>query len=292
MRKEARTGLSTEMARMLFKTQSKLPNVKVWMFEQSDHQWTVAWVVGDAGEDLSALVAPQFTDDDGQAEVAEVADADAADAAPAPDTSSDTSSDTLGRLSARYESNGRPDAIGFDKKGGFSYGAYQIATRTGTMDTFLAHLKTHFPAMHAALLAAGGAPAAHDGSEPFKKAWVGLARDASFGQAQHDFIRNTHYQPFVRKLKADLGLDADTRSAALRNVLWSVAVQHGAANTLVQTALAGRQAGGLDDKALIQAIYAERSKVDLYFAGSTPQVRLAVAQRFVGEQAQALTMLA
>ena len=277
MRKEARTGLSTEMAQMLFKTQSKLPNVKVWMFEQSDHQWTVAWVVGDAGEDLSTLVAPQFTDDEGDAEVTAAVEA---------------ATDTLGSLSARYESNGRPDAIGFDKKGGFSYGAYQIATRTGTMDTFLAHLKTHFPAMHGALLAAGGAAAAHEGTEAFKKAWVGLARDASFGQAQHDFIRDTHYQPFVRKLKADLSLDADARSAALRNVLWSVAVQHGAANTVVQTALAGRQAGVLDEKALIQAIYAERSKVDLYFAGSTAQVQLAVARRFVDEQAQALTMLA
>ena len=117
MRKEARTGLSTEMARMLFKAQSKLPNVKVWMFEQADGQWTVAWVVGDAGDDLASVVAPAFTD--------EVADAEPDDAAVA-------EMDTLGRLSARFESNGRPDAIGFDAKGGFSYGAYQIASRTGT----------------------------------------------------------------------------------------------------------------------------------------------------------------
>ena len=277
MRKEARTGLSPDMARMLFKTQSKLPNVKVWMFEQSDGMWTVAWVVGDTGEDLSTLVAPSFTDDVDEPEPADGAVAD---------------TETLGRLSARYESNGRADAIGFDSKGGFSYGAYQIATRTGTMAAFLGHLKTRFALLHAPLLAAGGDAAAQAGSEAFKKAWVGLASDASFGQAQHDFIRETHYQPFVRKLKADLGLDADARSAALRDVLWSVAVQHGAANTVVQTALAGRPASSLDDQALIQAIYAERGKVEVYFASSTPQVRAAVAQRFVDERAQALTMLA
>ena len=142
------------------------------------------------------------------------------------------------------------------------------------------------------MLAAGGAEAAEAGSAAFKKAWVGLARDASFGQAQHDFIRETHYQPFVRKLKADLGLDAETRSPAVRDVLWSVAVQHGAANTLVKAALAGRAASSLDDKALIQAIYTERSKVGVYFASSSPQVQAAVAQRVVDERAQALTMLA
>ena len=277
MRKEARTDLSTDMARMLFKAQSKLPNVKVWMFEQADHQWTVAWVVGDVGEDLSTLVAPAFTDD--------VDEADSDDATVA-------DMQVLGRLSARFESNGRPDAIGFDDKGGFSYGAYQIATRTDTVTSFLAYLRTHQPAMHTALQAAGGAVAAKAGSEAFKKAWVGLARDASFGQAQHDFIRDTHYQPFVRKLKAELALDADARSPALRDVLWSVAVQHGAANTIVKTALAGRAASSLDDKALIQVIYAERSKVEVYFASSSPQVQAAVAQRFVDERLQALTMLA
>ena len=277
MRKEARTGLSTEMARMLFKAQSKLPNVKVWMFEQADHQWTVAWVVGDAGEDLSTLVAPAFTDDLDEAVLDDAAAAE---------------TQALGHLSARFESNGHPDAIGFDAKGGFSYGAYQIATRTDTMTTFLAYLKTHLPAMHIALLAAGGAVAADAGSDAFKKAWVGLARDVSFGQAQHDFIRDTHYQPFVRKLKADLGLEADARSPALRDVLWSVAVQHGADNTIVQTALAGRAASSLDDKALILAIYSERSKVKVYFPSSTLQVQAAVAQRFVDERLQALAMLA
>ena len=277
MRKEARTGLSTEMARMLFKAQSKLPNVKVWMFEQADHQWTVAWVVGDAGEDLSTWVAPAFTDDLDEAVLDDAAAAE---------------TQALGHLSARFESNGHPDAIGFDAKGGFSYGAYQIATRTDTMTTFLAYLKTHLPAMHIALLAAGGAVAADAGSDAFKKAWGDLARDASFGQAQHDFIRDTHYQPFVRKLKADLGLDVDARSPALRNVLWSVAVQHGVDNTIVQTVLAGRVASSLDDKALILAIYSERSKVKVYFPSSTPQVQAAVAQRFVDERLQALAMLA
>ena len=272
MKKQARTGLEREMAQKRFDFLMEKPGTKAWMFEQSGGLWTVAWITTDPGNGLADTVAAVGLDT-----------AEAATAA---------ASDALGRLSARFESNGRPEAIGFDSTGGFSYGAYQIATRTGTMAAFLAHLETKFPTLLAALLAAGGEAAAKAGSEAFKQAWVGLARDARFGQAQHDFIRETHYQPFVRKLKTELGLDAETRSAALRDVLWSVAVQHGAANTIVQTALAGRPAGSLDDQALIQAIYAERGKVDVYFASSTPQVRAAVAQRFIDERAQALTMLA
>ncbi len=276
MKKEARTDLTREMAQKRFDFLMEKPGTKAWMFEQSDGFWTVAWITADPGDALADTVSALGLDPAGAGTVAAGAMA----------------SDALGQLSARFESNGRPDAIGFDSKGGFSFGAYQIATRTGTMAAFLAHLATDFPTLHAALLAAGGDAAAKDGKDAFKLAWVKLARDASFGQAQHDFIRDTHYQPFVRKLKDDLGLDAEGRSAALRDVLWSVAVQHGAANRIVQTALAGRAASSLDDQALIQAIYAERSKVDIYFAGSTAQVRAAVAQRFAAERAQALTMLA
>lgn len=272
MKKEARTGLERAMAQKRFDFLMEKPGTKAWMFEQADGLWTVAWITADPGNALAETVAALGLDMAGAAATA--------------------ATTALGRLSARFESNGRPDAIGFDAEGGFSYGAYQIASRIDTMAAFLAYLKTHLPAMNAALLAAGGSVAAEAGGDAFKKAWVGLARDARFGRAQHDFIRETHYQPFVRKLKAELGLDADARSAALRDVLWSVAVQHGATNPIVQTALAGRAASSLDDKALIQAIYAERGKVELYFASSTPQVRAAVAQRFVDERLQALTMLA
>ena len=275
MKKEARTGLEREMAQKRFDFLMETPGTKAWMFEQADGLWTVAWITVDPANELAETVSALGLDVAGAAATAATATTTA-----------------LGHLSARFESNGHPDAIGFDAKGGFSYGAYQIATRTDTMTTFLAYLKTHLPAMHIALLAAGGAVAADAGSDAFKKAWGDLARDASFGQAQHDFIRDTHYQPFVRKLKADLGLEADARSPALRDVLWSVAVQHGADNTIVQTALAGRAASSLDDKALILAIYSERSKVKVYFPSSTLQVQAAVAQRFVDERLQALAMLA
>jgi hypothetical protein len=47
----------------------------------------------------------------------------------------------LGKLSAKFESSKEgPSAIGYDTKGGTSYGTYQIASKTGTMSEFVAFL--------------------------------------------------------------------------------------------------------------------------------------------------------
>jgi len=48
----------------------------------------------------------------------------------------------LGSLSARYESNGDPGAIGRTEgdAGGASYGAYQFATNAGVPEAFVAWL--------------------------------------------------------------------------------------------------------------------------------------------------------
>ena len=54
--------------------------------------------------------------------------------------------DALGALSAQFESGKQGvSAIGYDKNGGTSYGAYQIASRPGTMDQFISFLNGKEP---------------------------------------------------------------------------------------------------------------------------------------------------
>ena len=91
-------------------------------------------------------------------------------------------------------------------------------------------------------------------------------------------------------LKSKLDVDLNKRSSAVREVIWSTAVQHGASGSqaVVRAALAGRQAGSLSDKELIQAIYAERAK---HFSKSTPREREAVQNRFKREEQDALKLL-
>ena len=76
----------------------------------------------------------------------------------------------LGSISAKYESNGKPGAIGRDSTGGYSYGSYQIATKTGTMGTFMNYLKKEqkYSNIYTSLNNAGGNSGATSGSSHLK----------------------------------------------------------------------------------------------------------------------------
>lgn len=201
----------------------------------------------------------------------------------------------LGKLSEKYESGGRGPATvstGVGDPGGVSYGTYQLASKVGRADAFV---KRYYPAEFAGLK--GGTP-------EFTARWKKLAADApaELRRREHEYIRETHYDPQVKKLKADLGLDVGERSAALRDVTWSTAVQHGPTTDVIVAAvkplLVGkRQVAGVTDEAIIRAVYAERGRM-------TPGGKLArfprvsdawipgLTKRFESEQADALRMLA
>jgi hypothetical protein len=197
----------------------------------------------------------------------------------------------LGVLSGKYESNGNPAAVGDDSTGGPSYGKYQIATKTGTMASFLEFLARTRPEFADHLDAAGGNAAAAAKSPEFVAAWQQLARDADFAAAQHAFIKSTHYDPFVEKTKDHLALDIESRSDALKNVAWSTAVQHGPGCKVFINALAGQQASAMPDANVIRAVYTERARVDRYFSRSTPEVKQALMRRFDDECSEALALI-
>lgn len=206
---------------------------------------------------------------------------------------------TLGSLSGKYESNGNAGAIGNDSTGGFSYGEYQIATKTGTFDDYMNYLKVNSPRTYAQLKAAGGVNGAKRGSAGFQNAWQTLMANPEHARTQHDFIQSSHYAPAVRKVQARTGIDASSRSKTLRDVLWSTSVQHGNnTDTIVSRAIerSGKSASTITDQELITAIYDERGKRNSagklhYFRSSTSGVQTSVANRFVNEKADALAAL-
>ena len=204
----------------------------------------------------------------------------------------------LGALSERYESGGRGPATvssGLRDPGGVSYGTYQLASKTGTVGAFLA--AEGGPWIEAF---AGQAP----GSGPFSATWRAIAarEPEAFGAAQHAYIERSHYRPLVRAVLAQTGLDIDTRADAVRDACWSCAVQLGGAARIVNRAVLladgqpGRDAPGYD-RALIEALYAERSAyVRRIAARAAPGARRTlgeiVARRYPDERARALAMLA
>ncbi len=275
IQKAARTGLTLAAAQLAFDEARRLPGAVAEMIEQDDGLWTVTVVWDDGSANVETLMLSAFEKSASATPMSALSLADA----------------PLGALSERFESNGKPGAIGHDSTGGFSYGQYQIASATGTLAAFLAFLGRSAPALLAPLAAAGGASAALLGAAAFQQAWRTLAADADFARAQHDFIQATHYDPLVARLNHDPGLDAGRFSRALNDVIWSVAVQHGPGNTVIHNALIGTALNTLPEAVIIDRIYAERSKVDRYFARSTAQVKAAVRARFVQERALALQML-
>lgn len=195
----------------------------------------------------------------------------------------------LGALSARYETSGRgPGTVstGRGDAGGVSYGSYQLASKLGRPEQFLVHEGARWQAEFGAI---------RSGMRGFSRTWKAIAmrEPRLFQEAQHAFIKRTHYDVQIAHVLGKTGADLDRRSDAVRDAVWSAAVQHGPSNGLVIRAMG---AAVPDDRPLLIALYAERGrrKADgnlVYFSRNSVAVQAGVAARFRSELKDALAML-
>lgn len=203
--------------------------------------------------------------------------------------------EALGQLSAKYETGGRgPGTVstGSGDPGGVSYGSYQMATKMGTVTKFVNQPDFPWRKDFQNLTA---------GTAQFTAVWKRIAQEqtAAFQEAQHAYIKKTHYDLLAAKILQETGLDVNTRSQALMDAVWSTAVQHGGATPIVCRACSSVSCDRSDpryDELLIKAIYAERGKKKpdgnlAYFSKSSPSVQQGVANRFRNECQDALAML-
>ncbi|WP_238550233.1 hypothetical protein [Desulfocurvibacter africanus] len=206
----------------------------------------------------------------------------------------------MGVLSRAFESGGEgSQAIGWDKVGGTSYGMFQLSSRQGSMDNFLAFLDGEAPEWSARLRKAGPSnTGGRDGAMPREWRAIAAENPELFEALQQRFINDTHYQPALQAIQERTGLNIASFPKALQEVLFSTAVQHGpagAANIFAQAA------GGLDGiigqaefsgeaiaENLIREIYTLRST---RFGSSTEQVQAAVRNRLKSEHKLAMNLL-
>lgn len=223
---------------------------------------------------------------------------DAATAPPIPPQPQPSPAHVLGKLSERYETGGRGPGVvstGAGDAGGASYGSYQMTSKPGggTVGRFVTQPDFPFRGKFAGLV---------PGAAQFTAVWKQLAqtdRD-EFQSAQHDYIKRTHFDPLVKKVMDENGVNILTRSNALQDVIWSTAVQHGPGTNVPGVALANIKTRPGDpsfDSDFIKAIYAERGRKApggglARFSRNSPKVQQGVAQRFKDEQRDALAMLA
>ena len=191
----------------------------------------------------------------------------------------------LGSLSAKYESSSAgSSAIGYDSTGGTSYGKYQISSKQGTMDDFLEYVKEKDPEVYQRLSEAGPSnTGSRSGAMP--DVWRQLAEENAFGDLEHDFIKMTHYDKAMDKIKDPDLKQMIEESPALQDVMWSTAVQHGPNNNIFNNAYKP----GMSSEQLINEVYESRGTK---FTSSTREVQESVKNRFVDERQQALEMLA
>lgn len=204
--------------------------------------------------------------------------------------------DELGSLSAKYETGGRgPGTVstGAGDRGGVSYGSYQMATKMGVPARFVS--QAGFPWLQ-------DFQSLVPGTAQFTACWKRIASEqtAAFQEAQHAYIKRTHYDLLVSKILGEDNVDVNTRSRALQDVVWSTAVQHGPATPIVHRACTKLTCAPTDsqyDEQLIRAIYAERGRTKpdgnlAYFSSNSASVQKGVANRFKSELQDALAMLA
>ena len=198
---------------------------------------------------------------------------------------------TLGQTSAYFESGGKGAGTissGRGDFGGKSYGTYQLSSSAGTLHDFVKN---------------GGYAdklTAKPGTTEFDWQWKNLANsDPAFAQAQHDYIKRTHYDKAAESLKAN-GVDLSGRGKAVQDMLWSTSVQFGAGNAekgkggagIVMKALLGRDVAGMNDAEIIEAVQNYKlANNDKLFASSSENVRKGTARRAAVEKERLLKLV-
>ena len=196
----------------------------------------------------------------------------------------------LGETSEAFESGGNGAGTissGVGDYGGVSYGTYQLASNNGRVYDFL-NKKGY----------SGKFKGATAGTKEFNQTWKELARDPEFAKAQHEYIKETHYDKAQAGL-AEQGIDLSKRGKAVQDMLWSTSVQFGAGNAkrnngavgMINKALAGRDVDKMSDEEIITAVQDYKlSQNDRLFKSSSANVRAGTAKRAVMEKERLLKL--
>jgi hypothetical protein len=209
----------------------------------------------------------------------------------------------LGSVAAMFESGDKgAAAIGFDRTGGTSYGKFQISSRAGTMSRFLTFLSEQEPAWAERLRKSGPAnTGSTKGKMPAEWARIAAENPERFERLQTEFIKKDHYQPAREKIREMTGVDIESSKPAVREALFSTAVQHGATgaarifNEAIDKFLnkpEASQGAAVGAKSFEQALVSEvYNKRQHQFGGSTEAVRNSVRGRLKQEKDMVLAML-
>jgi hypothetical protein len=159
----------------------------------------------------------------------------------------------LWKLSERFESLWKPYAINFNDGWSSSFWSYQL--RGWQLEKFAQengiawYRKWVLSNWHS-----------------FTKNWISKINSLwiiKFKKLEHDFIGKTHYAPQIVKISRDSWINANNFSPAIKDVIWSVSVQHWPNSNLVVKSLSKLwklyfPLTAIDEKRIINQIYSDR----------------------------------
>lgn len=198
---------------------------------------------------------------------------------------------------SRAQESGRagPGAVAHTPgdRGGPSYGSYQLATNFGAPQRFLATYGGKW---------ADRFKGQEPGSRAFDQTWQAIAQEdpEGFERAQRAFISHDYFNVQADMIRRHTGLDLSDRSRALKNAVFSTAVQHGPNSALISSVVLALEKANpgrkLTDQQIIDAIYAERGRTDakgrlVHFSSSPKDLWAGLKARFPRERMQAQAML-
>lgn len=196
----------------------------------------------------------------------------------------------MGEVSRRPGQEGEAAGVvssGQHDPGKVSYGAFQLASSKQGAQQVLAFLKSPYGARWLNRFA-GMDPTEPNGA--FAQTWKAIARaePQAFFAAQYAYIQQTHYQPAVAFVLAKSGVNLDAQSVAVRNVVWSMAVQHGRGkHAILQAVQALKGVVNPSDPNYQKALIDELFKVRRAYVHNNSQL----SPRYAREQRDALAMV-
>ena len=191
----------------------------------------------------------------------------------------------LGTLSEKYEGGG-PGTVstGDGDSGGVSYGTYQLATNTGSAAAFVEWLqeRSDYGKGYGDLLAQ-----AEPGGLEFSRYWTYLADTdpEGFAALQDEFVKPRYYDAACEVAK-QRGVDTDSMPEALKCVLFSNAIQHGAywAGVLLADSYSA------DPAQWIRNVY-NTKLTDPSWSDGAPSLRPGLFSRWENERDDAIALL-
>ncbi|MBU3190515.1 vgrg protein [Clostridium bowmanii] len=205
--------------------------------------------------------------------------------------STDNKLSGFGSTSAKYESNGNPGSISNTPGdyGGKSYGAWQFSSKTGSLNSFVNSLQKKDNQIYSKLSEAKAKDGNRFGTN-FDTAWtsIALSDKDNFLKLQQGCVKENYYDTAAQALKSKYGFDISKKSNALKESLYSTVVQHGVGGTL---SVFSKLNLNKSDGNIINDLYNERQKVDVYFRSSSSEIKQSVYNRFTNEKQDMLKML-